>query len=130
MYQHTDQLDRELQAAVANNVRSPLVFQALGDEARFFSRLFGTQVSENDFEHLRQFEAIARLATADGVSGPMSLTTMPLRARYGLANDALGRSREKYGRPVAEVEAEIKERRGVTDSQGGNRPPVGRKKWN
>lgn len=130
MYQHTDQLDRELQAAVANNVRSPLVFQALGDEARFFSRLFGTQVSESDFEHLRQFEAIARLATADGVSGPMTLTTMPLRARFGLANEALGRSREKYGRPVAEVEKEIKERRGVTDNQGGNRPPVGRKKWN
>lgn len=131
MYQHTGQLDRDLQAAVASNVRSWLVFQSLGDEARFFTRQFGTRVSESDFEHLRQFEAITRLATSDGVSSPMTLSTLPLRARHGRALEVVKRSREQFGRPVAEVEAEIAERRNV--SGGGStttrRPPVGKRKW-
>ncbi|MFF5004760.1 type IV secretory system conjugative DNA transfer family protein [Streptomyces phaeochromogenes] len=131
MYQHADQLGRELQAAVANNVRSPLVFQALGDEARFFTRLFGRQVSESDFENLRQYEAIMRMATADGVSGPMTLSTLPLRNRHGLANETVQLSRERYGRPVAEVEAEIAARRNVGggDQTDGRRPPRGRRRW-
>jgi uncharacterized protein DUF87 len=131
MYQHTGQLDRDLQAAVQNNVRSWLVFQALGDEARFFNRQFGTRVSESDFENLRQFEAITRLATSDGVSGPMTLTTMPLRARHGHALEAVQRSRDQYGRPVAEVEAEIADRRNVGGSNptNGRRPPVGKRTW-
>ncbi len=131
MYQHTGQLDRDLQAAVANNVRSQLVFQALGEEARFFTRHFGSRVSESDFEHLRQFEAITRLATSDGVSGPMTLTTLPLRARHGRALKAVQRSREQFGRPVTEVEAEIAARRNVggSASTNGPRPPVGKRKW-
>ncbi len=112
-HQFLGQLTRELQDATRSNARSIVVFQPSSDEARDFARQFGRSVSEDDFINLARFEVLIRLATSDGVSAPVSGVTLPPVDPTGLADEVRRLSRQTYGRPVAEVEAEIKQRRGA-----------------
>lgn len=111
-HQHLGQLTRELQDATKNNARSTVVFQTSADEARDFARQFGRSVTDDDFANLARFEVIMRFATSDGVSSPVTGVTLPPIEPSGFAGDVRRLSRRNYGRPVAEVEQEIKERRG------------------
>lgn len=111
-HQHLGQLGKELQDATASNARSTVVFQTSADDAKDFARQFGRSVTEDDFMNLDRFEVIMRLATTGGVSSPMTGVTLPPVDPAGFASEALRLSRQTYGRPVAEVEAEIKQRRG------------------
>ncbi|MDX3695967.1 TraM recognition domain-containing protein [Streptomyces europaeiscabiei] len=111
-HQHLGQLTRELQDATKNNARSTVVFQTSADEARDFSRQFGRSVTDDDFVNLARFEVLMRLATTDGVSSPMSAVTYPPVDPTDSADIVRRLSRRTYARPVAEVEAEIKQRRG------------------
>lgn len=117
-HQFLGQLTKELQDATQNNARSTVVFQTSADEARSFARQFGRSVTEDDFTNQARFEVIMRLATSGGVSAPMTAVTLPPRDPTGLADRVRELSRKAYGRPAAEVEAEISRRRGT--------PPLGR----
>lgn len=112
-HQFIGQLSRELQDATANNARSTVVFQTGADEARHFARQFGRSVTEDDFIHLRRFEVIARFATDDGVSAPVTGVTLPPADPSGHAGQARQQSRSTYARPVAQVEQDITRRRGA-----------------
>ncbi|WP_329101620.1 type IV secretory system conjugative DNA transfer family protein [Streptomyces sp. NBC_01439] len=112
-HQYLGQLSTELQAATQNNARSKVVFQTAVDEAKDFARQFGRSVSEDDFLNLARFEVLMRLATEDGVSSPVTGVTLPPVDATGFGDEARRLSRSTYGRPVAEVEAAIKRRRGV-----------------
>ncbi|MEU5046847.1 type IV secretory system conjugative DNA transfer family protein [Streptomyces griseorubiginosus] len=111
-HQHLGQLTRELQDATQNNARSTVVFQTSADEARSFARQFGRSVTDEDFMNQRRFEVLMRLATEDGVSVPVTGVTLPPVDPTGFDDEVRRWSRRTYGRPVAEVEAEIKQRRG------------------
>lgn len=127
-HQFMGQLSRELQDAVLANARSKVVFQTSSDDARLFSREFGRSVEDHDLMHLGPYEVVLRLATSDGVSAPVTGTTQPPGRPVGLANQARNLSREKYGRPVAEVEAEINTRRGAGEA-AKKRPKVEPREW-
>ncbi|WP_060880193.1 MULTISPECIES: type IV secretory system conjugative DNA transfer family protein [Streptomyces] len=113
-HQHLSQLSKELLDATQNNARSTVVFQTSADEAKDFARQFGPSVTEDDFMNLDRFEVVTRLATTGGVSSPMTGVTLPPVDPTGFGREARRLSRSTYGRPVAEVEAEIKQRRGGT----------------
>ncbi|WP_405954307.1 type IV secretory system conjugative DNA transfer family protein [Streptomyces phaeochromogenes] len=112
-HQYLGQLTRELQDATQTNARSTVCFQTSADEARSFARQFGRSVSDEDFLNLRRFEVLMRLATEDGVSSPVTGVTLPPVDPTGLADEVQRLSRRTYGRPVAEVEGEIRRRRGA-----------------
>ena len=104
-------------------------FQTSSDDARLFAREFGRSVEDHDFMHLGPYEVILRLATRDGVSAPVTgVTQQPPGRPVGLANEARRLSREKYGRRVSEVEAEITERRS-TDQSAKKTPKVNPREW-
>jgi hypothetical protein len=126
-HQHLGQLTRELQDATKTNARSTVVFQTSADEARDFARQFGRSVSEDDFVNLGRFEVLVRLATSAGVSSPMSAVTLPPVEPTGFAEEVRRLSRQTYGRPAADVEAEIRQRRGAQPAAGGSarRPRFG-----
>ncbi|WP_307132795.1 type IV secretory system conjugative DNA transfer family protein [Streptomyces aurantiacus] len=111
-HQFLGQLSRELQDATQNNARSTVVFQTSADEARSFIRQFGRSVQEDDFINLRQYEVLMRLSTSEGVSTPVTGVTLPPVEPTGFADEVRRFCRQQYGRPVAEVEAEIQQRRG------------------
>ncbi|MGR6971415.1 type IV secretory system conjugative DNA transfer family protein [Streptomyces cynarae] len=106
--------NREVHDAALNNARSKVVFQVEADDAYQFAKRFGRSVTDEDFKNLRQFEVIARLATGDGVSGPVSGVTLEPCEPTGLAAEVRQLSRRTYGRPAGEVEVEIRARRGMT----------------
>jgi len=112
-HQFLGQLTRELQDATQNNARSTVVFQTSADEARSFTRQFGRSVSDEDFLNLRRFEVLMRLATEDGVSSPVTGVTLPPVEPTDCVDEVRRLSRQTYGRPVAEVEGEIRRRRGA-----------------
>lgn len=111
--QHLKQLhaNYDLQSAVLANTRSKVVFQTSAEDSRTYAREFGRQVSEEDFLRLGRFEIIARLATDEGVSGPVSGVTFPMPPETGNAAAVRQRSRQRYGTPIAAVEADIRKRR-------------------
>lgn len=111
IHQNLDQLtDRSLRAAISSNCRTQISFQLSGD-AQAMAREFGGKITPSDLEHLRRREAIAKVATPSGVSEPFTLMTRDAKPPTGNMDRVLHLSRTKYGRPVAEVEAEIAARR-------------------
>jgi hypothetical protein len=130
-HQDLDQLSkvRGLEQAVLANARSKIVFQTSARDARAMQREFGRLVDEDDFLHLGAYEAIARITTKDGVSAPITIITAPPSRRTGVGSAVRAASRTTYGRPVAEVEAEIDARRRLVDGQPRRKPKLGAQKW-
>jgi len=110
-HQHLDQLPDSIRSAVLANARSKVVFQTTYDDARVFAREFGRSVSDEDFMNLSAFEVICRFATSEGISAPVSGETLPPSEPLGLADEARRRSRSRYGRDAADIQADIARRR-------------------
>lgn len=124
-HQHLGQLPTDVRGAVLANARSKVVFQTTADDARVMAREFGTNVEEHDFMHLGRYEAVARIATGDGVSAPITLTTSAPHPRLGYAGAVRDASRRAHGRSAASVEAEIKRRRTLDGARKKPRPRIG-----
>jgi hypothetical protein len=128
-HQDLDQLSkvRGLEQAVLANARTKVVYQTSARDARAMQREFGRMVDEDDFLHLGAYEALARIATADGVSAPITIQTEPPSRKTGVANAVRAASRTTYGRPIAEVEAEIDARR--RPKAQSKKPKLGAQRW-
>lgn len=122
-HQHLSQLGSEMQQAVMANARTKVVFQTSADDARAMSREFGNAVNDADFMHLGRYEAISRIATGDGVSAPVTLTTVEPARGHGLSKQIRRASQDAYGRPANQVVEEIHNRRTTVKKQQGNKKP-------
>ena len=122
-HQHLGQLPTDLRQAVLANARTKVIFQTSADDARTMAREFGTSLDEYDFMYLGRFEALARIATGDGVSAPLSLATSEPKRGYGRAKQLVYESRKQYGRQVGDVERQIAQRRTATLAPGARRKP-------
>lgn len=107
-HQHLAQLPASLRAAVLANARSRVCFQLAADDAQTMARFAGDELGPNDFQRLPRFEAYAQLVAGGEITTFASLRTLPLPAPSSECSDIRWRSRERYGRPVQEVEAEIR----------------------
>ena len=128
-HQHLDQLPGTIRSAVLANARSKVVFQTTSDDARIFAREFGRSVSEDDFMDLGQYEALCRLATDEGISPPVSATTLPPPAATGSADEIRSRSRARYGRSPADIRTDIERRRTPQSPHAKKRPRLGGIAW-
>lgn len=123
-HQHLDQLPTSMKQAILTNARSKVVFQTGAADASVMSREFGSRVSDQDFINLGPYEAVSRIATDGGVSAPFTLATNAPAARLGLGQRVRDLSRDRYGRSVAEVEAEIEARRITAKPSTRRRPKL------
>jgi hypothetical protein len=79
---------------------------------------------------LGAFEVLCRLATGDGVSAPVSGVTLPPAESAGLADEVRHRSWERYGRAIADIRADIAQRRTPRATPpAGKRPRLGGTAW-
>ena len=124
-HQHTGQLKNDLRDAVLANARSKIVFQTTANDARVMASEFGLHVKPEDFMNLRHREAIARVATATGISQPFTMRTKDLSRPSANPRLIKSVSRNQYGRPVHEVEAAIDARRNPAPTQKARRPRAG-----
>jgi Type IV secretory system Conjugative DNA transfer len=107
-HQHLSQLPGNLRAAVLANARSRVCFQLAGDDAQTMARFSGGVLQPIDFQRLRRYEVYAQLVVGGEVTDFASARTLPLlppSSEPGLVREA---SRLRYGRPAADVEAEIR----------------------
>jgi hypothetical protein len=129
-HQHLGQLPTELRSAVLANGRTKIVFATTADDARVMAREFGNSVSEHDFMHLGKYEAISRVATGDGISSPLTITTAAPAPGHNFGNEAIQRSRQLYTVPAHEVEQAILKRRTPEAAPKTQRPSIGTdKSW-
>ncbi len=124
-HQHLGQLSPDLRNSVLINARSKIVFSTTAQDAHTFAREFGRQVDDSDFLNLGPYEVIARIATRHGVSPPVTGVTLPPRQPTGLAEEIRKASRQRYGRSIEEIEAEIAGRRQVQQPDKRKRPKLG-----
>jgi hypothetical protein len=130
-HQGLDQLDgrRSLQDAVMNNAVSKIVFQRGIKDARTFAAEFASPVTDDDLKKLGQFEFIAKIQTESGISSPFTGITRPPLKPAGTGAAVRAWSRQQYGKSVAEVEQEVRERRSLGEDVSENRPMVGDEEW-
>jgi hypothetical protein len=116
-HQHLLQLPPATREAVAANVHTKIAFQCEQDAhqlARWYRPL-----TEDDLMGLERFQIAARVCV-NGRSAPPCLgVTRPMPASLGEAHavELVSASLERWGRPRAEVEAEIVQRFGGLDEE-------------
>jgi hypothetical protein len=129
-HQNLGQLPPDLREAILANAHSKIVFQTAADDARTLAREFGRNVDDEDFMNLGRYEVLMKLAGIDGVSQPVSGAARPPRDSTGVSVTVRLHSRRKYGRPLADVEAEIDARRKPTASPKPKKgPKLGSTEW-
>ncbi len=106
-HQNLDQLPPQLRSAVLANARSKVCFQATASDATALAREFSPYLSAADIQNLGSYEVVVRLATDGQMAPPATAVTMPAPPRTSSPRKIVEASREAYGRPVAEVEAEM-----------------------
>jgi hypothetical protein len=124
-HQHLGQLPTGLRSAVLANARSRVAFQTSADDAAAMARLSGGVLSSEDFQRLRRFEAYAQIVERGEIMSPVSIRTLPLSSVTGDPGALRTDSRERYGRPVAEVDAEIRK---LIEGEPDPTDPVGRRR--
>jgi hypothetical protein len=124
-HQHLAQLPSNLRAAVLANARSRVCFQLAGEDAQTMARLSGGQLGPQDFQRLPRFEAYAQLVAGGEVTEFASLRTLPLPPASLDPQLVREGSRNRYGRPIEEVEAEIRK---LLEGEPDERGAVGRRR--
>ncbi|HEX6700895.1 MAG TPA: type IV secretory system conjugative DNA transfer family protein [Gaiellaceae bacterium] len=107
-HQHLAQLPGNLRASVLANARSRVCFQLGGEDAQVMARLAGEPLRPIDFQRLRRYQAYVQLVVDGEVTPFASARTLPLPTATTDPDALREASRRRYGRPVDEVEAEIR----------------------
>jgi hypothetical protein len=128
--QYLEDVQPELKNAVINNARSRVIFQSSSKESRMWRDEFGRSLlEENDFMRIRKYEAVAQLATSSGLTTPVTLKARPPMKPTGLASKIKAQSRARYGRPIAEIEASMVERRQGQVKPNAKKLNIGIREW-
>jgi len=123
--QHTAQLDgKGVLSSVRSNTGTKIVFGMEAEDARKLKDNF-SPLSSDDLTTLPQYGVAMSLMTGAGRAPVATGTTAPPPFPTGAGHRALELSQSKYGRPVAEVEAEFAARHRV-NTEERKRPKIGR----
>lgn len=107
--QHTGQLKKEVLSAVNNNARTKIAFGMAHEDAEKMKHQF-PPFTAYDLQRLAQHEIVIQAMTPAGLAPPATAMTLPPPRPTGYGRLARATSRASYGRPLAEVEAELAER--------------------
>ena len=109
--QHYAQLHESTRQALTANARTRIVFQLGPDDARIAARDF-EPMTAHQLQSLARFQMAVRLNVSGHTSPAFTGVALPMPRGLGEGHAAelKFKSVQRYGRPVAEVEAEIVER--------------------
>jgi hypothetical protein len=105
-HQHLQQLPGNTRASIQANARSKIVFRVNHDDARAFAQE-DPRMSIADFTGLGRFEAYASLVSKGEVTPFASIHTLPPPPVLRRAEDVRQLSRQRWGVPVAEIDAAL-----------------------
>jgi hypothetical protein len=118
-HQHLGQLPATLQQAVLANARSRVIFQTAAQDAKTLARELTPHLSAEDLQGLGAYEVVTRLLTNGQAAAPATGRSLLPPSATGLGDLARARSRARYGRDRAEVEAAIRHRHEGQSPDGG-----------
>lgn len=128
--QHLSDKKPEIKSAILNNAGTRIIFRSGATEGTMWANEFGrTYFSPDDISHLPRFEAVAQIATEKGTGKPVTIKAMAPLPSTGVSKQAIEMSARKYGRSLADVEAQMTARRTGTPTRKSKRPPVGERPW-
>lgn len=105
-HQHLSQLHDNIRDAVIGNAGTTVVFSLAADDAEFFARQLGDKVTPEAIRALPRYYAYVRLPGAE--SQPFLMSTLPPSSLIKRRAKLIRRlSRERYARPVQEVDSLI-----------------------
>lgn len=117
-HQNLAQLPAPTRAAVLANCRTKMFFQASASDAAVLAKEFAPYLDASDLMGLAAREVAMRINVGAEVSPPVTGRTLPPSPSLGNAGRVRTLSRERYGRPRAEIEAAIKARHATPDVGG------------
>ncbi|GAP53462.1 conserved hypothetical protein [Arthrobacter sp. Hiyo6] len=120
--QYADQLPKAVQQTLSKNAQSQIVFRLASDDAKSMAQTFAP-LTHDDLANLPRYTVAAKLMSSSGNAPVVTLKTPPPPKATGAAKAAVDFSRLKYGRPVAEVEADLLTRHKTDEPR--KRPPIG-----
>jgi hypothetical protein len=103
-HQYIGQLPPLIRSGLQANARSRVVFNVSDEDARLLARGTPDLVAE-DFSALGRYEVYASLLTNGEQTPYASGRTLPPAPAISSANELLRLSRQRYGRPLSEIEA-------------------------
>lgn len=107
-HQYLDQLTIETRAAVFGNIGTVVAFKVGYTDAQVLADEFGQEFTAGQFADLNRYEVFIR-SLSNGMPGVpfRAVTLAPLSRQHGRRDQLIQRSREKYGRSRAVVEARL-----------------------
>ncbi|MGW6571395.1 type IV secretory system conjugative DNA transfer family protein [Streptomyces sp. NPDC054945] len=108
--QDVSRLTDGMRKDVMNNARTKILFQPAASDLALLAQELGGMATAADLANLGPREIIARIYVDGVATPPVTGRTHPPPAPVGLGQAAKSASRSRYGRPRAEVEAEIDQR--------------------
>lgn len=120
--QYIDQLPLTVRQAIFGNVGTLGSFVVSQSDASILEKEFSPVVTSDDLVSLDAYSLYIKLCIDGMTSIPFSAKSLPVRyERFGLRDDIVQRSREKYGTPKAEIEEKILKWSNQNYSEKGNR---------
>lgn len=120
--QYAAQLPDNVKAAVLGTVRTQIAMQLEYEDAKVLEKRF-VPLTTDDLTGLEAYEFAMRPAVGGRTLSPVTGTTLPLGPPLHDGREVAQRSRQRWGRPRAEVEAELRNRVG---GGAGESPRIGR----
>ncbi len=107
-HQFIKQLTDDISGAVFGNVGSLIAFRVGADDAEFLEKQFAPTFSASDLMHTDNYHALVRLLVRGRPVSPFNIETLPFESGSAdTLRDLKELSALTYGRPRADVEAEI-----------------------
>lgn len=110
-HQYIAQLDQSIKDAVFGNVGSITAFRVGSEDAQFLEQQFSPVFEAKDLMNVPNYNAYIRMLTNGVPTKPFSIATLPpIQSDQTQVTRLIEESAARYGRPRAEVEAEISAR--------------------
>lgn len=107
-HQFIAQLDENIRDAVFGNVGSMTAFRVGSEDAQFLEQQFAPVFEAKDLMNVPNYNALVRMLANGTPTKPFSMATLPpIVSNHTKLSEIIRQSAERYGRPRAEVEAEI-----------------------
>lgn len=119
--QYIAQMEETVADAVFGNVGTMIVFRVGAADAEMLEKEFEPVFMMNDLVNLPKYNIYLKLMVDGVATRAFSAQTLPIiYEQFNLAEKVIDISRERYGRPRAEVEEKITRWSGVEVVTGGN----------
>ncbi|MEV0537087.1 hypothetical protein [Kitasatospora sp. NPDC050463] len=122
--QDVSRLSEGMRRDVMNNTRTKVLLQPAASDLKYLRAELGEWATDADLANLGPHEFIARINVGGATTPPVSGVTPPPPTPLGLGQAARAASRTRYGRPGAEVEADIRRRLDVLSGRRAGPTPT------